>query len=114
MTYLISAEERTREDIELCEAYIGDPDVWPVAKDLARRQLAWLKEAPRRSLLAKSRRIMRYRLGLLRAARRAGTPISKQSEGYQIQTKPKAPSRLPAWMNDPSLLPKRPPGRAHD
>lgn len=109
----IEAERLTRE--MMAQRYIGrfravvaNPATWPAARAWAEKQIEYLSGGPARRLGVSSRE----RLDRLETALRLhaeGRPYEPEKSVRRRRLTPKRAPR-PAWMNDPSLLPKRPPG----
>ncbi len=110
------ASAQNAVDADDC-AWVRDHELaLPDVRKLAGRFFEWLTENPSRCLAAGFRiRLDRIVRAVQGSAARVASGLPPLAAGAR---KPRGPRwkrpALPAWMNDPSLLPKRPPTRTED
>lgn len=105
------APQQNALDLQLARDILANPNFRPCdsAEGFTAHSAAWLAELPDRQLSRACRHVFQCRLRTLRG----GTIVTDTAFDDKRQGKYARETR-PTWMQDPALLPKRPPGKASE
>lgn len=98
---------------KLCQELLAAPELDDSGREFVLKERRFLEDNPRGRLSFKAERLLRAMESSVLARRLGLPPRPKPLPSLRLKGKARLhrPTERPSWMANPSLLPKKPPGR---